>query len=119
LKPGNFLCNTSIETYYISLEKEDLDYTNAIILVSIIGLVVELQRIKKGTLKIATPINRFSDCNNVFRKQFPESGGPLIESRDHKAFKTFFVCFQQALHRLDTLFRKFIIVQYPRSDSTR
>jgi hypothetical protein len=89
LKPGNFRCNTSIETYNISLERGDLDFSNAIILASIIGLVVELQRIKKGTLKIATPINRFSDCNNVFRKQFPESGGPLIESRDQKLFKLF------------------------------
>jgi hypothetical protein len=76
LKPDNFRCNTTIETYNISLERGDLDISNAIILVSIIGLVVELQQIKKGTLKIAKPINRFSDCNDVLRKPFPESGVP-------------------------------------------
>jgi hypothetical protein len=80
LKPGNFRCNTSIETYNISLEITDSEPSNAIILASIIGLVVELQRVKKVTSKIATPINSFLDCNNVSRKQYPESGVPLTES---------------------------------------
>jgi hypothetical protein len=59
------------------------------IVASVTGLVVDLQRIKKGLLKIATPINRFSDCNNVLRKQYPESRVPLTESRDQKILKTF------------------------------
>jgi hypothetical protein len=45
--------------------KGDSDISNAIIFASITALVVELQQIKKGTSKIATLINSFSDCNNV------------------------------------------------------
>ena len=99
LKPGNFRCKTSFATYNISLETKDFDLSNTIILASITGLVVELQQIKKGTSKIATPINRFSDCNNVSRKQYPESGVPWTETRDQKDFFFCFGCLQQALHR--------------------
>jgi hypothetical protein len=88
LKPGNFRCITSFATYNISIKRKDLDLSNAIILASITGLVVELQQIKKGTSKIATPINRFSDCNNISRKQYPESGFPLTETRDQELFKS-------------------------------
>jgi hypothetical protein len=52
LNPDNFRFNTSIETYNIPLERRDSYLSNAMILASIAGLVVELQRIKKGTLKI-------------------------------------------------------------------
>jgi hypothetical protein len=86
LKSGNFRCITSFATYNISIKRKDSYLFNAIILASITGLVVELQQIKKGTSKIATPINRFSDCNNVSRKQYPESGVPWTEIRDQKAF---------------------------------
>ena len=81
LKPGNFRCITSFATYNISIKSRDLDLSNAIILASITGLVVELQQIKNGTSKIATPINRFSDCNNVSRKEDEESGTNLMKSR--------------------------------------
>jgi hypothetical protein len=67
------------ETRYLS---------NTTIFSSITGLVVELQQIKNGTSEIATPINRFSDCNNVLRKQYPESGVPLAKSRDQELFKS-------------------------------
>jgi hypothetical protein len=63
-------------------------FFNAILFASITGLVVELQQIKKGTLKIATPINRFSDCNNVSRKQYPESGVHLTERQYQDIFKS-------------------------------
>jgi hypothetical protein len=52
LKPNNFRCNTSFATYNISFERRDKFLSKAIILSSIAGLVVELQRIEKGTLKI-------------------------------------------------------------------
>jgi hypothetical protein len=98
LKPVNFRCNTSIDTYNISLKSRDLDLSNAIIFALITGLVWELQRIKKSTSKIAAPINRFSDFNNILRKQYPESGVPLTESRDQKLLNLFCLCLQQELH---------------------
>jgi hypothetical protein len=59
----------SIETYNISFQRRDKYLSNGIIPASITGLVVETQQIEKGTSKIATPINRFSDYNNVSRKR--------------------------------------------------
>jgi hypothetical protein len=51
-------------------------------------LVVETQQIEKGTLKIATPINCFSDCNNVLRKGDKESGVTLTKIRDKDLLKS-------------------------------
>ena len=80
LKSGNFRCIKSLATYNISIKRRDLYLSNVIILASITGFVVELQQIKKGTSKIATPINRFSDYNNASRKQDKESGVTLTKS---------------------------------------
>jgi uncharacterized membrane-anchored protein YitT (DUF2179 family) len=99
----------SIETYNISFQSRDKYLSNAIIPAAITGLVVEIQQIEKGTLKIATPINHFSDCNNVSRKQDKESGVTLTKSRDQYLCKSvLFVfsrccivemrCFKKILH---------------------
>jgi hypothetical protein len=52
-KPDNFRCSTSDTISNTSLERIDSDISNAILFASIAGLVVELQQIKQGTLKIA------------------------------------------------------------------
>jgi hypothetical protein len=88
LKPGKFRCFTSFAKYNISIKIRDFDLFNAIFFASITGLVVELQQIKIGTLKIATPINCFSDCNDVSRKQYPESRVPLTECQDQEILKS-------------------------------
>jgi hypothetical protein len=53
LNPNNFRFNTSIEAYNISFKRKDKDLSNAIIPASITRLVVETQRLEKGTFKIS------------------------------------------------------------------
>jgi hypothetical protein len=91
--PNSFRFNTSIEAYNISFKSRDKNLSNAIIPASITRLVVETQRIEKGTPKTATPINRFLDYNNVSRKQDKESRGTLTKSRDEAFLKSVLFCF--------------------------
>jgi hypothetical protein len=51
-KPDNFRSSTSTTTSNTSIERGYIDTSNAILLASIAGLVVELQQSKQGTLKI-------------------------------------------------------------------